>query len=449
MRFTLLLLFIYFPFSYNENNTEDDIIFLLYTRDNIDPEILRMDNTMNINSTSFHGYRESKILIHGYFDQVRETIYWMNICKELLHHGDYNVIIVDWLKVGTKFYSELIYDIDSIGKKIANLIQYLKDFGGAKFEDLHLIGHSLGAHIAGSVGNYISNLGRITGLDPAGSKFQNVPSHLHLDKSDANFVDVIHTDMAHDALVGFGTTEVIGHADFYPNGGNNQANCGIHNLFKLHSFETFIYALTCDHIRVLDYFLQSIRTCSFVGIKCADWKSFKRGECGDCKEKGNCAIMGHNADPKQIDLTAEQNIFYLTTSYYPPYCSYQYQVTLVLAHRKNSTIHISGMYLLLSGNDGKMFTPLVSGFATLRGANSYTYLLTSKENLGIINRLTFRWVDDTHNNERKKKKREKTRMRVKEIQVLPIQLGKEEIKHFCGTKRRSLRSNEDLILEAC
>ena len=61
--------------------------------------------------------------------------------------------------------------------------------------DIHLIGHSLGAHTAGYAGEKLGgNIGRITGLDPAEPYFQGMPSHLRLDYTDAQLVDVIHTD---------------------------------------------------------------------------------------------------------------------------------------------------------------------------------------------------------------------------------------------------------------
>jgi len=61
--------------------------------------------------------------------------------------------------------------------------------------DVHLIGHSLGAHTAGYAGEKLGgNIGRITGLDPAEPYFQGMPSHLRLDYTDARLVDVIHTD---------------------------------------------------------------------------------------------------------------------------------------------------------------------------------------------------------------------------------------------------------------
>lgn len=63
-----------------------------------------------------------------------------------------------------------------------------------KEERIHLIGHGLGAHIAGYVGKNFTTLGRITGLDPNGPRFDHMPCKVRLCKKDALFVEVIHTD---------------------------------------------------------------------------------------------------------------------------------------------------------------------------------------------------------------------------------------------------------------
>lgn len=66
---------------------------------------------------------------------------------------------------------------------------------GLKVDDVHLIGHSLGAHIAGYAGAELQGqVGRISGLDPAKPDFEYMPSHVRLDPTDAMLVDVIHTD---------------------------------------------------------------------------------------------------------------------------------------------------------------------------------------------------------------------------------------------------------------
>ena len=117
---------------------------------------------------------------------------------------------------------------------------------------IHCIGHSLGAHTCGFLGNAIkddesykkASLDRITAMDPAGPNFYTdsarspdpicSPKSEKLDKTDADHVDVIHTDADH-----LGTVEPVGHADFYigdslDNLGSDQANC-----------KSFV----CDHSR--------------------------------------------------------------------------------------------------------------------------------------------------------------------------------------------------------
>lgn len=86
---------------------------------------------------------------------------------------------------------------------------------------VHLIGHSLGAQTVAFAGKEMQvltkgqKIGRITGLDPAGPLFQGFPSTEHLYITDADFVDVTHTD---GGVFGYESADAS--VDFYANGGS-------------------------------------------------------------------------------------------------------------------------------------------------------------------------------------------------------------------------------------
>lgn len=92
---------------------------------------------------------------------------------------------------------------------------------GLPISRLHLVGHSIGAHLAGHIGRNIQTMTdhdliipRITALDPAGMLYYPEFLTKHIRASDAIFVDVIHTDVWN-----MGTVKPTGTVDFYPNSG--------------------------------------------------------------------------------------------------------------------------------------------------------------------------------------------------------------------------------------
>ena len=74
----------------------------------------------------------------------------------------------------------------------------------------HIIGHSLGGHIAGYAGEKFSRpkLGHITALDPAGPNFEGMPSTVRLDRGDAALVDAIHTNGKPLYRLGYGWWDI-------------------------------------------------------------------------------------------------------------------------------------------------------------------------------------------------------------------------------------------------
>lgn len=91
-----------------------------------------------------------------------------------------------------------------VGAMTAFFINRLMNVTEAKAQDFHLIGHSLGSHVAGYAGARIQNpkIGRITALDPAGPAFQSNDPDSRLDQTDATLVTAIHTDSGDNFIEG-------------------------------------------------------------------------------------------------------------------------------------------------------------------------------------------------------------------------------------------------------
>ena len=144
--------------------------------------------------------------------------------KAYLKLGDFNVITVDWRSLAEyPNYARAALSTTPVGIYVANFLDFLIS-QGTPSTSFHVIGYSLGAHIAGSAGNSLrlGRIPRITGLEPASGGYERMEKLRSLSSTDANFVDVIHTNAN---ILGLGTASPIGHADFYPNGGRWQYGC--------------------------------------------------------------------------------------------------------------------------------------------------------------------------------------------------------------------------------
>ncbi|XP_071443183.1 pancreatic triacylglycerol lipase-like [Hetaerina americana] len=197
------------------------------------------------------------LIIHGFMENIRAKVIDDSL-KATTNSGRWNVIFVDWRELSAgPWYRAALLNVRATGKYVADFIDSMaraiderreessnritddtapsEKRPSQKFlENLHVVGFSLGSHVAGVAGYHLKTgkLGHLTALDPA------VPMiHLlkkaseRVDKSDAAFVDVWHTSS-------WGIQDPIGHADFYPNGGAFvQPGCeadlipGMHLLF--------------------------------------------------------------------------------------------------------------------------------------------------------------------------------------------------------------------------
>lgn len=140
-------------------------------------------------------------------------------------------MLIDWARGANGSYGVAVANVELIGRQLSLILLDAMNLGTDP-NRVHLIGFSLGAHIAGCASEVLKSrhilVGRITGLDPASPFFRHGifrDRSRKLDASDAKLVDVVHTDGSIDFADGFGLLKPIGHVDFFPNGGREQAGC--------------------------------------------------------------------------------------------------------------------------------------------------------------------------------------------------------------------------------
>ncbi|XP_035211609.1 pancreatic triacylglycerol lipase-like isoform X3 [Stegodyphus dumicola] len=203
-----------------------DVKFFLKTRRN--PDLfnkLRPESNESFTQQNLNPKQGVKFIIHGYLEHGHQK--WIqDMIRELLTKDNFNVISVDWVFGAAPPYTQAVANARMVGAVLAEFIEILRDVYAIPLSSMHLIGHSLGAHVAGYAGERLNKrLGRITGLDPAEPYFQYTMEEVRLDPTDAQFVDVIHTDGGSIITGGLGMIQDCGHVDFYPNGGKRQPGC--------------------------------------------------------------------------------------------------------------------------------------------------------------------------------------------------------------------------------
>ncbi|KAB5533258.1 hypothetical protein PHYPO_G00129710 [Pangasianodon hypophthalmus] len=309
---------------------------LLYTRANLDCGYeLPHHNFTKV--PLFHVTRPTTFVIHGYRPTGAPPIWINHITQLLAEQADMNVLVVDWNRGAANFnYFTAVANTRHTAANITAFIHRMTE-EGACLDSIHLIGVSLGAHVAGFIGAMLGGrVGRITGLDPAGPMFAGVPPEERLDPTDAQFVDVLHTDMN-----SFGLRGVNGHIDFYANGGLDQPGCP-KTIFAGKSY------FVCDHQRSVFLYLCSLnRTCHLTAYPCSSYTDFINGQCMQCEAfyPASCPVLGnanvHRNTTANIQMGYDlsqwrdkllklgQTKVYFSTTAEPPYRKTSYIVDTV------------------------------------------------------------------------------------------------------------------------
>ncbi|XP_053658084.1 lipase member H-like [Anopheles marshallii] len=265
--------------------------FLLWT-EKTNPEErteLKFNDLSALQNSTFDPRNPTRILVHGWLSDWKSDAV-RGLSRAYVAKGAYNVIGIDWSAgSSTIVYPAARLRVAAVGAAIAKQIGVLLQ-AGQHPSQIVIIGHSLGAHIAGLAGKHFQaepKLAAVIALDPAGPLFGRDQPSERVDAFDAAYVEVIHTNKG---LLGH--RDALGQADFYPNGGQSQPGC---------------LTSTCSHEKAVEYFRRSLGTSGaeplYVGRQCV---------AGAVSNKcdGAQAVMG--GDLNDSYKAKMSGLFYLT-----------------------------------------------------------------------------------------------------------------------------------------
>uniref|UniRef100_A0A8C9FUB2 Triacylglycerol lipase n=1 Tax=Pavo cristatus TaxID=9049 RepID=A0A8C9FUB2_PAVCR len=305
--------------------------------------------------------------------------------NRMLTVEDVNCIAVSWKKGARCQYTQASNNVRVVGAEIAYFVNVLADQYSYSPANVHIIGHSLGAHVAGEAGKRRPGIGRITGLDPAQPYFQDTPIEVRLDKSDAEFVDVIHTDTAP-------TIPNLGESYFnkFLGGGRRP---GLHSQsLQKHLFTGTKDFVACNHLRSYKYYSDSIvYPDGFLGYACGSYDAFKEG-CFPCPS-GGCPNMGHYADKFKGKTSDSFVKLYLNTAEAKDFPLWRYQVSVKLSGSTKVTGYVN---IALYGDDGNTRQHQIFQ-GSLKPDNTYTAFVDAEHKVGKVTKVKFLWNNSVLN----------------------------------------------------
>uniref|UniRef100_H0XKQ0 Lipase H n=1 Tax=Otolemur garnettii TaxID=30611 RepID=H0XKQ0_OTOGA len=303
-----------------------NVKLMLYTRKNLTcAQVINATAFGNLNVT-----KKTTFIVHGFRPTGSPPVWIGDLVEGLLFVEDMNVVVVDWNRGATT----LIYT--NAASKTKNVATVLKEFidqmlltkGKKSDQVLMALVNSAGIDTHFLPSSILGLISGLTSLDPAGPLFNGKPPQDRLDPSDAQFVDVIHSDI--DAL---GYREPLGHIDFYPNGGLDQPGCPKTIFGGMQYFK-------CDHQRSVYLYLSSLtESCTITAYPCDSYRDYRNGKCVSCitPQKESCPLLGYYADRwkdylKKKDPPMTKAFF--DTAEEKPFCMYHYFVD-ILTWNKN------------------------------------------------------------------------------------------------------------------
>uniref|UniRef100_UPI00398EDDCA lipoprotein lipase-like isoform X2 n=1 Tax=Pristiophorus japonicus TaxID=55135 RepID=UPI00398EDDCA len=349
----------------------------------------------SLSKCNFNTTAKTFLIIHGWsVSGMFESWITKLVIALYQREPDANVLVVDWLNRAHQHYPIAAQNTMLVGKDIGKLIDWLEKQERIPLNEIHLIGYSLGAHVAGFAGSHTANrIGRITGLDPAGPVFEGVHAHGRLSPDDATFVDVLHTFTRESLGMSIGIRQPIGHVDIYPNGGSFQPGCDLQkavNNIAMYGIYAFSEAVKCEHERSIHLFIDSLlykdQPCT--AYRCSNHRSFEKGMCLNCR-KNRCNTLGYNAHQVRSKRSTKM---YLKTRADMPFRVYHYQLKIHFSSKITRFDIDPTLSISLRGTKDDVENLHIEIMERFAPNKTHSFLVVTEMDIGDLVLIKFKWT---------------------------------------------------------
>ncbi|CAG9830939.1 unnamed protein product [Diabrotica balteata] len=285
-----------FKEAINYNVSSDDIKVYFRNKQHPDSSVpIDINQSSEVDALGFSPNKDTMFIVHGWHNGHDSPVCDV-VSKAVLQNNDINVFLIDWNAIARNLYVVAYKAVPEVGKLLGTLIRNLVNNNKLDLNKAAIVGHSLGAHVAGLAGHELNGaIHHIVGLDPALPCFDYNDVDQRLDPTDAKYVEVIHTCAG---FLGFDVD--IGDSDYYPNGGKNQPGCDLDVVG------------ICRHGRSYLYYSESLISGGFAAKQCNSYKDFNNNQCN----AGRSNMGEYNIN------TSARGGYYLNTNSKSPYAQH-------------------------------------------------------------------------------------------------------------------------------
>ncbi|XP_069505822.1 lipoprotein lipase isoform X1 [Ambystoma mexicanum] len=350
-----------------------------------------------ISRCNFNHTSKTFVVIHGWtVTGMYES--WVPKLVDALYkrEPDSNVVVVDWLSRAQQHYPVAAGYTQLVGHDVAKFIDWMEENLNYPVDNLHLLGYSLGAHVAGVAGSLTNKkVQRITGLDPAGPNFEYAEELSRLSPDDADFVDVLHTYTRGSPDRSIGIQQPIGHVDIYPNGGSFQPGCNLGDALRIiaqNGIGDMDQLVKCSHERSIHLFIDSLLhdQKQSMAFRCNSKEAFEKGLCLSCR-KNRCNTLGYKVNKVRGKRSTKM---YLKTRSQMPYKVFHYQVKVHFFGAKNWTMTNQPFLLSLFGTHDEHANMAII-MPEISTNKTYSFLLYTEVDIGELLMLKMQWEKDS------------------------------------------------------